>query len=354
MKTIQNGTTFTRHKMDSTTPEMGIGVEYNATTSSEGDELKYEVKNVDFGIIERPKQDLRLTKRVTNVKVTLANGLTLIDAEIDEEGNKTGKLTDFQYMKPNEYGNGFVRLEIDNEIIEGARLEIGYELKATNASELDYISSDYYLYGEINGDLVTITPSAVIDYLDNDWAFENDKNPDWTVQTREELEQKGGYTASDGTTIVIDNAVYNTDVTPDTDIENRIILYTEALATKLDPLTNTNITVPLNVSKILTSAEDISLDNETEVIKVEKTGGSDIQSTPGNYIPGTWTPQTEKDTAMAETTTVTGPTGENKNYIMITTIGISALVILALGVFIIKKKVINNNDNKKDQKTTND
>ena len=344
METIVNSTTYTIHKMDSTTPLMGIGVEYAATTTSYGDELKYEVENVDFGIVERAKQDLRLRKRLTHLKATLANGQVLTDVEIDENGNVTGNRNYLSYVKPDATGNGFARLEIDNELIQGTVLEVGYEIKATNASELDYRSSNYYNFGIVDVPVITITPSAIIDYLDADWAFENEKNPDWLVKTREELEN-----GIEG--IKVAEEVYNKDLS-ETDIENRIILYTKSLAHPLEP--TQDAAVALNVSKILTTTEDISLGNETELIKVDKSGGRTLQFIPGNYPPGTWTPITEKDTGMAETTMVSLPTGENRNYIIMTTIGISALAILALGVFVIKKKVVNNNNDKKEDKKTSD
>ena len=94
----------------------------------------------------------------------------------------------------------------------------------------------------------------------------------------------------------------------------------------------------LNVSKILTTSEDISLDNETEIVEVDKTGGSDLVSTPGNYIPGTG--HTESDDDMAETVIVTPATGDNLAYIVPVTIGIIALLVIGGCVVIIKKKVL--------------
>jgi len=94
----------------------------------------------------------------------------------------------------------------------------------------------------------------------------------------------------------------------------------------------------LNVSKTLAVTDEISLNNETEVIEVSKTGGSKIKSTPGNYVPGTG--KTEVDDNMAETVIVTPATGENLNYIMPILIGTMALIILGAGVVIIKKKAI--------------
>ena len=54
--------------MKSSTPTMGIGVEYESVyTASSGDKYTYEIKNIDFGIVERARQVLDLTKRVKNI-----------------------------------------------------------------------------------------------------------------------------------------------------------------------------------------------------------------------------------------------------------------------------------------------
>ena len=94
----------------------------------------------------------------------------------------------------------------------------------------------------------------------------------------------------------------------------------------------------LNVSRELTTTEEISLDNETEIVRLDKTGGSKPKSIPGSFIPGTM--PIETDESIAETTIVTPATGEDKNYILPIMIGTTALIILGAGVWIIKKKVI--------------
>lgn len=322
---ITNATEITIHKMDSTTPTLGIGVEYDTTyTASYGDRYVYRIENVDFGIVERARQDISLNKRVSTMKLTLANGQPLVDLQITEDGKLEGQTGNVTYLPPSAGSipaNGMVRLELDSEIIQGSRLQIGYEIKATNNSEIEYLSENYYKYGIIEGDVVTITPSAIIDYLDSDWDFDAASNPDW------EAIQK------DDSRIALAEEVIGSLST-----DNVKILYTEALAKELLQPTK-SATVMLNVSKLLTSSEDIELGNETEIVKVEKTGGPNITSTPGNYVPGTG-PSVEPDDSMAEVVIITPNTGEDLNYIIpITIIGI-AFVILSVGIIFIKKKVL--------------
>ena len=314
---------ITRTKMESTTPTMGLGVEYeDIYTASSGDKYTYRVKNVDYGIIERAKQDIQLEKRVKSMKATLANGQVIVDLKIDENGNITGQRDSISYMKPDEFNNGFIKLELDNELIQGTKIEVEYGIKATNISELDYMSEKFYKYGIVDGKLVTIEPTGIIDYLDREWAFDSSNNPNWTViEKQEELEK-----------LVYENVYKNED----TKINEKTILYTEALKQQLDP--GKFAEVGLKVSKIISSTDEISLDNETEVVETNKPGGAKTQSTPGNYVPGAG--HTEADDSMAETTIVTPATGENKNYIIPAITGITAFITLAVGVIFIKKKVM--------------
>ena len=326
MKNIKYNQSFTRTKMDSTTPVMGIGVEYDTTTTaSSGDKYVYRVQNVDFGIVERARQEITLTKRVRTFRASLANGQLIGDITIDENGNVTGEKNYITYIGPSqtsEPANGFIRLELDNELIQGTTLEVGYEIKAKNNSELDYLSENFYKYGTIEGDVVTITPTGVIDYLDKDWAFDKEDNQAWEVLQKDDLNG------------LVAEVVYNNE---NSSINDKVILYTDDLAKPLKPEESNS--VMLNVSKIISTGDDIELENETEIVEVDKTGGSDITSTPGNYVPGT--SEGECDDDMAETIIVIPSTGQNLDFVMPIIIGLIALVILTGGIILIKKKVLN-------------
>ena len=330
LKHITSSTETTIDKMNSTTPTMGIGVEYESVyTASSGDRYTYEINNVDFGIVERARQKLGMTKRVKTAKVTLANGQVIIDATFDEDGNITGEKDHLTHMGPSETAvpaNGYVRIELDNELIQGAILEVGYEVKATNLSEMDYLSENYYKYGIIEGDVVTITPTAVIDYLDRDWAFDETNNPDWQIKSLDEIKD------------LVAEVVYNNE---NSTINAKTILYTEKLKQyNLKPTEAAS--VDLLVSRMLATSDEISIDNETEVAVLDKTGGAKPDETPGNYIPGSG--HTEIDDNMAETVLVTPATGENLNIIIPIVVGVTALVILGVGIFLIKKRALGNKE----------
>ena len=328
MKDNKNGMQITKTTMNSTTPTMEMGIEYETTyTASTGDRYTYRIYNIDFGIVERARQEVLLTKRVKTMKATLASGQQIVDLTIDENGNITGQKTSVTYMAPSENTvpkNGFIKLELDNELIQGCKVEIGYEIKVTNRSELDYLSEKFYQYGIVEGEKVTMTPNGIIDYLSKEWSFDSEQNKQWTIKTMEDINSEG----------LVAEVVYND---PNSTIEDKIILYTDSLKdTKLAP--KESASVMLNVSKLLTVEDEISLDNETEIVQLTKTGGSKLSSTPGNYIPGTESTETDDD--KAETTIITPNTGDNLDYVLPITIGIALLAILGTGIIIIKKKVL--------------
>ncbi len=325
---ITNKTTTTINKMDSTTPTMGISVEYTTTTTIEPTTDKFEspdfnIKNIDFGIVERARQDLALRKRVNTFKVTLANGQVIADMTIDEKGNITGERNHVTYMGPSSStGNGFVKLELDNELIQGATVKVEYEIKVTNNSELDYVSEDFYKYGIKSGNEVTITPTSIIDYLDKNWGFEAEKNKEWTVKSLDEIKN------------IVAKEVYENE---DSTIADKTILYTESLkGQKLKP--TESATVNLNVSKVLSNSDEISLDNESEITELTKDGGPRPSPTPGNHVPGQ--EPKEPDESTSETVIVTPSTGANLEFIVPVMVGVIALVILGAGVVIIKKKTL--------------
>ena len=332
MQTVNYKTegTITKTKMDASTPTMGIGVEYETTyTASAGDRYTYEIKNLDFGIVERPRQEIAISKRVKTMKATLANGQVIANITIEEDANGnrtiTGEKKGITYMAPSPNtvpSNGFVKLELDNELIQGTTLEIGYEIKAINNSELDYLSENFYKYGILEGEVVTTSPTGIIDYLDKDWSFDQNKNPQWEIKTIDEIKN------------IVAEVVYNNE---ESTINEKTILYTDALKdSKLKP--EESAQTMLNVSKILTTTDEISLDNETEITEINRPGGAKPHPTPGNYVPGKG--PMEADDSIAETAIVTPSTGENQNMILTILMGTTALIILGVGIVVIKKKII--------------
>ena len=314
-------------KMNSVTPTMEFGVEYESTvTDSVADKVEFIVKNVDFGIVERAKQQLDLQKRVSNFKLTLANGQVLADATVTEDGKLEGTTNHMIYRAPKvdsdgkEIIRGLVKLEKDEELIEGATLNITYEIKAINQSEVDYMSENYYKYGIIskNDKIATLTPSVVIDYLDKNLAFEDNDNKDengnsiWKQISQTELQNLNARQK--------DEKEY---------LDNKKILSTDKMKNyTLKPTEKT--TVELKVSKLLSPGTDMTFYNDAEVAKITSNDGKNPPIVPPTYPP----------VVHAEDIIIVPSTGANMNYAFPTIVGIVSLVILGIGVFVIKKKII--------------
>lgn len=356
------------NKMDSKTPTMVFGVELaddidNKKTETSGiDKVTFSIKNIDFGIIERPRQSIDVTKRAKSMKITLANGQVIADAKIVE---KDGKLQLEQQVKgviytepsdKNNPKNGQIKAEIDNELIQGATVEIKYEIKVQNNSEIDYDSEGYYCYGEKGGEIVKIKASGVYDYLDNT-MIANDENTEWVTKTIENYNeevskptimeeyfkyQSSSIDSSGNTEIRVwyeefkeqyATAIKNWKITEIKEarkkkLVDKTILYNADLEKEIAPGESKNAS--LTASKILTNTDEIELNNDVEITEVTRTAKTGRKVTP-------------KYTSLydrGETVTITTPTGENKNYILITIVAISFFVILGTGIVFIKKKIL--------------
>lgn len=357
------------NKMDSKTPTMVFGVELaddidNKKTETSGiDKVTFSIENIDFGVIERPRQSIDVTKRAKSMKMTLANGQVIADAKIVE---KDGKLQLEQQVKgviytepsdKNNPKNGQIKAEIDNELIQGSKVEIEYEIKVQNNSEIDYDSERYYCYGEKVGEIVKIKASGIYDYLDNT-MIANDENTKWVTKTIENYNeevskptvieeylhkyQSSSTDASGNTEIRIGYEKFEeqySEAIENWKIENIItarkkrladktILYNADLEKELAPGESKNAS--LTASKILTNTDEIELNNDIEITETTRNTRTGRKVTP-------------KYTSLydrGETVTITTPTGENKNYILITLVAISFFVILGTGVVFIKKKIL--------------
>ena len=310
--------------MDSTTPTMAFSVEYETTVTNgdDSDRNPFEVQNVDFGIVERAKQALEFDKKITDYKITLANGQTIVDAtiEYDEETGKSelkGSYSLTTLMGPVvTNGNdilGMLKTEMDNELIEGAKLDITYKMKVKNIGELDYSTADYYYYGiKDDNNKVTSSVTELLDYVDG--RLNNvDPNEQWQETDKKHLED------------------VNASMKDNEDINK----YRTYLTTKLaKPLaTGESNEINLYTSKLLTSTDDNTFDNKSEISEVTKNNGF-TAGTPVKLIDNYF------NVGNAQTVVIIPSTGENKDYVVPIIIGLTVVTILGVGIFLIKKFVI--------------
>lgn len=311
---------ITQKSMDSSTPVMSVSVEYDTTiTDGNDNQVRFTINNIDFGIVERPKQQLDLSKRISGFKIILANGSIIADVEVTEDGKLKGSHDYVSYLAPTQNTNGIIRTEVDNEIIQGATLEITYTMKATNTSELDYISDRYYYYGNNKGaEAIKVSATSIVDYLDNRLKISDDK---WDEKDKKYLED------------------VNAKQKDNEDYLKAVSTYQTSKLTKdLAPKESNEIT--LKATRLLASSEDNSFDNESEIVEIEKTNTNTFKNI-GTPVMLSWNEDKAFfDNDKSETFVVIPSTGKNKSYAMPIIIGITSLMILGVGTFSIKRFIL--------------
>ena len=126
----------------------------------------YEIENIDFGLTPRTETVVKIEKYITHVKLTLSDGKIYIDSDIEdiEKGKIKGIKTP---------GNrSDVTIELEDELVQGAVLEITYEVKVKNDSEPEILT----LYKDSENKVIGITyyqeeKEKLIPYEGNDTLF---------------------------------------------------------------------------------------------------------------------------------------------------------------------------------------
>lgn len=190
----------------------------------------YVLENLDLGLVQRPKAQLKVTKQITNVKLTLANNSTLFDASaratnvlwIDHKAH--GQDTDNVYSIDKNYNNslmlnpvvrqnstnkGKVQLTMDEELMHGSTLQITYAITVANVGEVDYNEEQFYYTGKVadTSTIVKTDPRVLVDYVGtqvhdynsnddntatrNNLQFNKAQNPDWNTISSADLLNNG-------------------------------------------------------------------------------------------------------------------------------------------------------------------
>ena len=283
--------------------------------SEYGADLKFVFDNIDFGIIERPRQSLLINKEISNIQITLSNGVTLMNGDPRSQNISGVK------MLP----NGNVSIEVDDEIIQGATLRITYKITVDNKNcEIDYNDEDYYIYGTVPADkenkyrITTIVD--MFDYLPEELVLES---TDGNWESIEITPDMKGVLLADDVYEVVKN------------LQN-IIHLKNPIFENMKPGSEAVDTTMVVSKQLSVSSDDLSYENDIEVIKLK--GRKTIDSVPGNYDPTTNTPNEPDDDSVE--LTITGPTGDDRQYILYGAIGIGILVVVGVGIVIIKRKVL--------------
>ena len=317
--------------MTARTPNMDVAIENtNGETTVENENRTRVYGNINFGIIERPRKSVETTKEINYIKLTLANGQILVEGD-----PRDGSIRYVTYPK-----GGSLKIEVDNEIIEGATLEVTYEIKIKNKSELDYDTEKYYKYGDKSGaEAVKLTINSVIDYMDEDLktTYTYDGNDgEWKLMNPQDLKTQG----------LISNNVYES-------IKTNHNVLVKNCDSSLSP--NESMTINVSASKLLSTSKEMLYKNYAEVLKVtnsvgrfygqinDESGNKWKNTTPGNFDPTKVKETSEEDNNNGPTAelSIIPPTGYDENkYVIGSIIGIGCLSLLVVGIVFIKKKIL--------------
>ena len=423
------------------TAKINVNVEYNTTKSNGLSDKTYKIKNIDFGLEKRPETKIELTKEITDITIKLASGDTIINTaagmsqNVNWTANKKEAIKGNNYKRDNlryEYRQGRIHIYMDEEVMQGASIQITYKITVTNNSEIDYTGKDgnlgyTYFTGQVSSSdkIVTTTVNKIIDYVDNSLTFRKTDSPDWslietmreftTTSTGAQVETKKmdygefiekmmaqygeGYVAKNltrfeamfkvyqqtgqiqdfGTNLPFNGINQNKNNTSDNpaasvlsnynviqnmkDRKNSIgylnedisLVKTKSAKTTQEPITQVIVTkalenkalkpgesasVELKLSKTLSPEDEddtLNYGNMAEILQYSNTvGRRDMDAIPGNQEPDE--DPYEYDTDYTERVLITPPTGANRAYYFV--LGTVVLVILAGGIILIKKKVI--------------
>ena len=312
--------------MKADTAIMDVPIEkYNYQQSQSTDISSLDTYELTFGIVERPRQSLEVTKEVSHIKLMLTNGQSLVEGD-----PRTDELPYVIYPE-----GGSLKIEVDNEIIEGATLEINYEISIKNNSELDYNTEEYYKYGIINEnvDPVTMTIKSIVDYMDEG------------LKTTYTYIADAGQWRLEKSTYLSEGKLISEDVYNTIKNNNNILVDDCNLELKINDVKK----IYANASKLLSTASEMSYRNFVEILNVSNQvgrfyGQKDDESitkwkliSPGSLVM-TNVETYEADDSKAELNIIT-PTGENRNKLIYIIVGISCLSLLAGGIILIKKKL---------------
>ena len=315
------------------TPMVGISIENDEQiygSSSESRTENVHINSYDrlnLGIIKETPQDLKVEKKITNVKLTNQQGSTLVSSNpkdalsrylSDLDGNTVG-------------GSKYARLEMDPNALYGSSMEATYEVTLMNNSYEDYIEDEgssnygwYFKYGEkVDGaKLKETTVKEVIDELDPKYNYAS--LPEKVSETK---------VTNTGDIMTTENKITLTPMEEVTEVysEESQVPHKHVTITGWDSMTTgESLTIDYLTTVLYGNQLDDSLyensaritslnvDNLATLTK-EKAWGDDYHS---------------------NTTLIVMPsTGENRsnNYIIIAVV---AILTLGIGIIFIKKKVL--------------
>ena len=323
------------------------------------------LSKLDFGISERPRENLYIQKTISYIKLELANG------QIITEGDP--RTEDLSYVKAMGFGQVIdsavaarnaiekqLLIELDSELIQGARLEIQYEVIVKNDNEIDYdygneenysdindnnhitksSKANYYFYGD-HRDLEEMKASIeFVDYLDSEVSYNEESNTDWTSPKNISDLKINGLVSQEVVSFIESNKYKVLQSNIEGAFDGKVTLGRG----------ESSEAVKMSVNKLLTSQSENVYDNGAEIIKIDGKTARTIQESdegvqiekeykPGNYIPSAESEKLEQDDDRVKVI-ITPPTGATKYIATYIVTILAGLIVIITGIVFIKKKIL--------------
>ena len=292
-------------------------------------QVENKFEGLSFGIIVMPEQDSEIEKLITNVKLTNSQGNILYNGN-PENVPSQGVVALSDLDNKQNGGSTYVRAEMQETSLYGTNIELTYEVKITNKSDVNYYNNEYYWFGDKNiNKEVTLTPTLVKDYLDKSLTYVKEKSDKDRIK---EINANSKIQV-DGENIIAQEL----------DLKGWKAIYTNKI-TNRDASHPTSDKVKIVAKRILSNNDDdMEIVSRAEIKEIIHTPDPKDSTPQADKIEQVRIAPTEVHTnGMVEAVfTITPPTGENRSVTTIYAIaGIISLIILSTGIVIIKKKVI--------------
>ena len=348
----------TKTNMNSWTRVMKIGIESVGNLGNEDDcniqvqegveKYDFNISSIDFGLIERPKQQLSISKELKKLRIIDSQDRVIVEAEviIDENGKKTFKnIEDVLYtvLLPDSNTNpsGLVKSEIDNDYMP-ITVEATFNISITATGKNDYMNTVFYYYGP-NSDgwtrnPVTINPTGVYDYVSDKYSLITTDEARYTMINKDDYKNainnstntntKLYSTSESGSNTVVEGA-YNDEQAKNINDKQYSVLKsvfdewdnsgTTAREAKLNGKNILDLkglvknggykagdieSLEYTVTAVIQSQgdKDTRLDNDVEIVNISKTENY------GNAVIESYKPLYDKSQGFV----ITPPTGENR------------------------------------------
>ena len=188
-------------------------------------ERDFIINNVDFGIEYRPESQISLMKEIDEVKLITEDNEVLVDLFFDSVGDGSERKHSINNEKstgeelvqfitnnyennalinsiiPEEYVQGLVYIQVDQEILQGCTVQITYKFEAQNCSEVDRISKKL--------DAIRYKNNQATEELFD--AYSKTIKPETLLELSEVMKNKNNYTASEMASYIVYADTYKKD-----------------------------------------------------------------------------------------------------------------------------------------------